>query len=68
MILLGVSKRAVAKAMGRTFDGDSYTKKCLKSQRYYVYHLSINLYICPLYRYKYGLYCYTQGILSLLCI
>ena len=28
MILLGVSKRAVAEAMGRSFDGDSYTTKC----------------------------------------
>ena len=32
MILLGVSKRAVAIAMGGSFDGDSYTTKCLKSQ------------------------------------
>jgi hypothetical protein len=31
MILLGVSKRAVAEAMGGSFDGDSYTTKCLKS-------------------------------------
>lgn len=31
MILLGVSKRAVAEAMGSSFDGDSYTTKCPKS-------------------------------------
>ena len=32
MILLGVSKRAAAEAMGRSFDGHSYTTKCLKGQ------------------------------------
>jgi len=32
MILLGVSKRAVAVAMGGSLDGESYTTRCLKSQ------------------------------------
>jgi hypothetical protein len=31
MILLGVSKRAVAEAMGGSFDRDIYTTKCPKS-------------------------------------
>ena len=42
MILLGVSKRAVAESVGGSFDRNSDTTKCLKSQRHYVYHLSIN--------------------------
>jgi len=32
MIFLGVSKRAVAEAMGGSFDGDSYSISSLKSQ------------------------------------
>ena len=34
LVMWGVSKRAVAEAMGGSFDGDSYTTRCLKSTHF----------------------------------